>query len=253
MRTNVVQLPTHDASLRAQIVHYLGAWQLMRYAFPDHSADSSSPPSTSAELTRDDDAAKEESAVIELPGVCTVQLCDHMQHDQGMKRHAITITYGCDGYQLRLLAQRIRRQLNTQLSSTYWQCYQTNERAVFFTTTKVANGAADIMTTALIQQVVEHTEQMGYHLVNSYVTLSPDVVHTSVRMLIHGMIFRRVRLPVLEPDDAAHMTGEDDDDDTDEVVETFENFEPRAVGPQRSMLEGAPSRPAPGDLSKNLW
>ncbi|EPY34953.1 potassium voltage-gated channel [Angomonas deanei] len=161
----------------------------------------------------------------------------------------MTITYGSDGFHLRELTRRIRHDLNGQLSSTFWQCYQTGERAAFFTTTKVANGAADILTTSITQQVITHTEGMGYHLVSSYVTLSPDVVHTSVRMLIHNFIFRRVQLGTLEMGDAEqlmqHGGGEE------EELETFVNFEERPVGPQKHLAQ--PTTPAEGTRSSDIW
>lgn len=242
LRTNHIQLPIHDEGLRAELVNHLNSWDLMPYAFPaavtgEGEGDGESEPGQS-----------QGQHTIELPDVCVVQLCDHMQHDQGVKRHAMTITYGADGFQLRRLTQMIRRDLNQQLSSTYWQCYQTNERAAFFATTKVANGAADILTTSITQQVIGHTEKMGYHLASSYVTLSPDVVHTSVRMLIHNFIFRRVRLPSLEAADESALLS-----DEGEEVETYQNFEPRPVGPQKVQWADAPSRPHPQERSEDLW
>ncbi|KAG5507120.1 hypothetical protein JKF63_05866 [Porcisia hertigi] len=234
LRTNHIELPRDNEGLRAEIVHHLNTWDLMPHAFPACTADGS--------------AQGLKSDLVELPDVCVVQLCDHMQHDQGVKRHAMTITYGVDGFQLRKLTQMIRRDLNLQLSSTYWQCYQTSERAAFFATTKVANGAADILTTSITQQVVQHTERLGYHLVTSYVTLSPDVVHTSLRMLIHNFIFRRVRLPDLEAADEAALLG-----DEGAEVETYQNFEPRPVGPQKVQWEDSPSRPPAQDVSTDLW
>lgn len=238
LRTNQMQLPTHDEGLRAELVYHLNAWDLMPHAFP--------PTPAAAEAA---DGAME-GHVIEMPDVCVVQLCDHMQHDQGVKRHAMTITFGADGFQLRRLTQMIRSDLNQQLSSTYWQCYQTNERAAFFATTKVANGAADILTTSITQQVLQHTERLGYHLTSSYVTLSPDVMHTSVRMLIHNFIFRRARLPALEAADEAALLG---DAGEGEEVETYQNFEPRPVGPQKVQWSESPSRPAPQDASTDIW
>ncbi|KAG5480636.1 hypothetical protein LSCM1_06340 [Leishmania martiniquensis] len=234
LRTNHIQLPLNDEGLRAELVHQLHSWDLMPHAFPPSAPDS--------------EGEREGAHLIELPDVCVVQLCDHMQHDQGVKRHAMTITYGADGFELRKLTQMIRRDLNQQLSSTYWQCYQTNERAVFFATTKVANGAADILTTAITQQVVQHTERLGYHLTTSYVTLSPDVAHTSVRMLIHNFIFRRVRLPALEAADETALLGEEG-----EEVETYQNFEPRPVGPQKVQWADSPSKPPAQEVSSDLW
>mmetsp|Transcript_52604 Transcript_52604/g.60446 ORF Transcript_52604/g.60446 Transcript_52604/m.60446 type:complete len:226 (-) Transcript_52604:43-720(-) len=195
--------------------------------------------------------------VVSLPDVCVVQLCDHMQHDQGVKRHALTISYGADGFQLRGLTKRIRKDLHTQLASTYWQVYQTNERAAFFVTTKVANGTADLMTTSITQQVIEHTERMGYSLTSSYVTLSPDVVHTNVRMLIHNFIFRRIRLPTPDAGDALiPLNGDEDmddggDDNDDGAFTVHPNFEPRAVGPQKGLWDEAPSSPA--EPVRDIW
>lgn len=226
LRTDSVFLPTDNEALRADLVHYLHKWDLLPHAFPPAPTD-----------------AGEDAELVALPDVCVVQLCDHMQHDQGVKRHAMTITYGADGFQLRELIKSIRKDLNMQLSSTYWQCYQTNERAAFFTTTKVANGSADLLTTSITQQIIAHTESMGYHLTTSYVTLSPDIIHTSVRMLIHSFVFRRTRAAALEEADQLAMEeglvgggkGEE------EELEVFPNFEPRHVGPQR--VQQTESRP----------
>lgn len=232
LRTGRLTLPVRDDGLRAEVVGQLHRWGLLEHAFP--------PEDGSGE-------GAENISLARLPDVCVVQLCDHMQHDQGVKRHAMTITYGADGFGLRGLTQRIRQDLHGQLSSTFWQCYQTGERAAFFTTTKVANGAADLLTTAITQQVVSHTESYGYHLASSYVTLSPDVVHTSVRMLIHHFIFRRVRLPALEETDAAALEGAEEQV---EEEETFRNITQRDVGPQRTVRA---SRPAPDAAASAIW
>lgn len=228
LRTQKLFLPTDNETLRADLVHHLNKWDLLPYAFPP------APVSLSSDATE----------LVQLPDVCVVQLCDHMQHDQGVKRHAMTITYGADGFHLRELTKSIRRDLNGQLSSTYWQCYQTNERAAFFTTTKVANGAADLLTTSITQQVIAHTEAMGYHLTSSYVTLSPDIVHTSVRMLIHNFIFRRTRAAALEEADGFAM-GEVEADEAEGELEVFQNFEPRPVGPQKA--QWSESHPPPSE------
>jgi hypothetical protein len=259
LRTGKLILPVDNEPLRSEVVHFLSEQQLLEHAFP-RLADAT---------TNEDDAASVDVpqsvdshlGLMELPDVCVVQLCDHMQHDQGVKRHAITLSYGADGFQLRGLAKRIRKDLNTQLASTYWQVYQTNERAAFFVTTKVANGTADLMTTSITQQVITHTEAMGYSLASSYVTLSPDVVHTNVRMLIHNFIFRRVRLPVPEASDAlavlqCHDGAEEGDlgeGDVDPSVQVHPNFDPPAVGPQASMWETSPPVVPPGQRLKNIW
>lgn len=239
LRTDRMYLPTDNEGLRADLVFHLNKWDLMPYAFPPTQMSDES--GSGAEDGGDGMA----EGLVALPDACVVQLCDHMQHDQGVKRHAMTITYGADGFQLRDLTRAIRRDLNGQLSSTYWQCYQTNERAAFFTTTKVANGAADLLTTSITQQVVAHTEAMGYHLTSSYVTLSPDIVHTSVRMLIHNFIFRRTRAAALEEGDGFAMGGESEGEGEGEDLEVFQNFEPRHVGPQKTQWEA--SRPAEGE------
>ncbi|CCW64744.1 unnamed protein product [Phytomonas sp. EM1] len=231
LRTNIMRLPTHNDALRSDLVFHLNMWDLMPHAFPPLQV-----------ADGEGDASEEARSMVVLPDVCVVQLCDHLYHDQGVKRHALTITYGADGFQLRGLTQSIRRDLTQQLSSTFWQCYQTNERAAFFTTTKIANGAADLLTTSVTQQVIQHTEQLGYHLTSSYITLSPDVVHVSVRMLIHNLIFRRTRLPYLEPSDGVNLL---DDADGEGVLETFRNFEPRSVGPNKVSWEN--SRPPESD------
>ena len=131
------------------------------------------------------------SAVV-LPSVLFVQVSDSIQMDQGHKRHAITITFGADGFHLRKLCSRVRKSLNDQLSSTFWQCYQTNERAVFLVTSKLAGGTADLLTTTLSQCILEHTENdMGYELSTSTVALTPDIKNLNVRMFIHSYIFRK--------------------------------------------------------------
>ncbi|CCW71853.1 unnamed protein product [Phytomonas sp. Hart1] len=238
LRTNRMCLPTHNDALRSDLVVHLDRWGLIPHAFPP----------VKEEAEEEGEGEGEEQDRVILPDACVVQLCDHLQHDQGVKRHALTITYGADGFQLRGLTQAIRRDLTRQLSSTFWQCYQTNERAAFFTTTKIANGAADLLMTSITQQVIQHTERMGYHLTSSYITLSPDVIHTSVRMLIHNLIFRRTRLPYLEPSDGIALF---EDGDEEEVLETFQNFEPRHVGPKK--VEWEESSPAASERVSNIW
>ncbi|KAF8283549.1 potassium voltage-gated channel [Trypanosoma cruzi] len=234
LRTSQLHLPKENEQLRAEIVHCLNIWGLLEHVFP------AAPDDTSG------------SDIVELPGICVVQICDHMQHDQGVKRHALTITFGADGFHLRRLTQRIRRDLEGLISSTYWQCYQTNERAVFFVTTKVANGTADLLTTSVNQQVIEHTEAMGYSLASSYVTLSPDIVHTSVRMLVHNFTFRRVRRTALEVGDELALSGEGDGKE-EEVIETHENILSMRVGPQKKSLYEERSLPPTSTRASDIW
>ena len=127
-----------------------------------------------------------------LPKILFVQVSDSIQMDQGHKRHAISVTFGADGLELRKLCSSVRRSLNDQLSSTFWQCYQTNERAVFLVTSKLAGGTADLLTTSLSQCILEHLEEdMGYTLVSSNVALTPDIKNLNVRMFIQSYVFRR--------------------------------------------------------------
>jgi hypothetical protein len=250
LRTGRMVLPINDERLRNELMHFLGEEELLEHAFPNVVR--SKEEGVAGDSEADSDLARP------LPDVCVVQLCDHMQHDQGVKRHAVTISYGADGFQLRGLAKQIRKDLNTQLASTYWQVYQTNERAAFFVTTKVANGTADLMTTSISQQVITHTESMGYSLTSSYVTLSPDVVHTNVRMLIHNFIFRRVRLPTPEVEDALIALQNVSEDDADERVDdpalqVHPNFEPPAVGPQKGMWDNTPPVVPAGQRLNNIW
>ncbi|CUG89492.1 potassium voltage-gated channel protein, putative [Bodo saltans] len=259
LRTGRITLPTDNERLRNELVHFLESEELFEHAFPRAVASGSSADDI---VSGGNGEAGESTTIVQLPDVCVVQLCDHMQHDQGVKRHAVTISYGADGFQLRGLAKRIRKDLNTQLASTYWQVYQTNERAAFFVTTKVANGTADLMTTSISQQVITHTESMGYSLTSSYVTLSPDVVHTNVRMLVHNFIFRRVRMPTPEASDALialqnssadETTGNEVDDVVDPALQVHPNFEPPAVGPQKSMWDNTPPVVPAGQRLKNIW
>ncbi|RNF03075.1 potassium voltage-gated channel [Trypanosoma conorhini] len=229
LRTNQLRLPKENEQLRAEIVHCLDVWGLLEHAFPAAPQDTCG------------------SDVVELPDICVVQICDHMQHDQGVKRHALTITFGANGFQLRRLTHRIRRDLEGLISSTYWQCYQTNERAAFFVTTKVANGTADLLTTSVTQQLIEHTEAMGYSLVSSYVTLSPDVVHTSVRMLVHSFTFRRALQTTLEVGDELAIAGEE------EVMETHDNIASMRFGPQKTSLHEEQSLPPKGSRALDIW
>lgn len=263
LRTGRMVLPTDDESLRNEVMHFLSEQQLLEHAFPRVYVPPDEGSTDSPDAARTEGGSSDETALV-LPDVCVVQLCDHMQHDQGVKRHAVTISYGADGFQLRGLAKRIRKDLNTQLASTYWQVYQTNERAAFFVTTKVANGTADLMTASINQQVITHTESMGYSLTSSYVTLSPDVVHTNVRMLIHNFIFRRVRMPSPETGDALAILLQSEEssddaangasaDDVDPALQVHPNFELPAVGPQQSMWENTPPVVPSGQRLKNIW
>lgn len=238
LRVGGLILPTSDEPLRAAIVHQMKQWDLLDYAFPPES-----------EKASEESAEHGTKEIVRLPDVCVVQMADHMQHEQSAKRHAITISFGSDGFRVRHLCKNVRSDLKTIVSSTYWQCHQTNERAMFFITTKVANGTADLMTTSLLQRVVEHTEAMGYSLQSGYVTLSPDVVHTSVRMLIHNLIFRRVRLPTLEDTEADHLVPVEEDD---EAGIEYVNFEAPTVGPKPS-FDPFPSVVPPRQKVTNLW
>ncbi|KEG08862.1 putative potassium voltage-gated channel [Trypanosoma grayi] len=240
LRTQQLNLPTDNAQVRAEIVHSLNIWGLLEHAFPP-----------SKEEARE---SLINAPSVVLPDICVVQICDHMQHDQGVKRHALTITFGADGFQLRRLTQRIRHDLEGLISSTYWQCYQTNERAAFFVTTKVANGTADLLSTSVTQQLIEHTESMGYSLASSYVTLSPDVVHTSVRMLVHNFTFRRARQAALEVDDEVALTDSDtDNSNNDETIETYANIAAPHVGPCRQPLGGEHSLPPRNARAADIW
>lgn len=211
--------------MRAESVHCLNVWGPLENAFP------ATPETPSS------------ADVLKFPDVCVVQVCD-----QGVKRHALTITFGSDGFHLRQLTQRIRRDLEGLISSTYWQCYQTNEEAAFFVTTKTANGTADLLTTSVTQQLVEHTESMGYFLASSHVTLSPDVVHTSVWMLIHNFTFRRARQTVLESGDELALVNEEGE----EVIETHQNFPEVNVGPRKGLYE-EPSLPPKNTRAVDIW
>eukprot|EP00759_Apiculatamorpha_spiralis_P031410 PhF_6_TR3304/c0_g1_i2/m.4658 len=64
-----------------------------------------------------------------LPNLLICNIADQFQQDAGVKRHGINVTYGCDGMDTSRLARRIRKDLNSQLSSTYWQVHKTHERA----------------------------------------------------------------------------------------------------------------------------
>lgn len=228
LRTGQMRLPTHDLSLRADVVHQLTAWDLLHHAFPASHHDNSH---NGGE--KEDDPSSLPPPLIVLPDVCVVLLADTLSLDGGVRRHALTITYGSEGFDLHTLTRRVRNQLRPLLSSTYWQIHQTSERAAFFATTKVTDAVGALLTTTINQQVLEHTEAMGYHLASSYTTLSPDPVHTSVRLLLHHFIFRRVRLSTLEPADVGDLDAAGEQEEEEEVVETFRNFEPRHVGPQR--------------------
>lgn len=125
------------------------------------------------------------------PDTLMVQFCDHMQHDQGVKRHAVTITFGSDGFKLANMCKEVRKDLKSQLATSYWQMNQTQERSAFFVCTRISHGTADLLITSMTQRVINYVERFGYKLETNSVTLSPDVQHTSVRMLYHYFIFRR--------------------------------------------------------------
>lgn len=144
------------------------------------------------------------------PTQLVVQCTDHIQHEQGVKKHAVTITFGHDGFSLNKLCARVRHDLSDQLSTSFWQMYQTGERSAFFVTTRVSNGTADLMTTSLVQRVIEHNASMGYRLMSSYVALSPDALHTSVRTLVHHLVFEQQSLFT---DDPRHQTEKDGEED----------------------------------------
>jgi len=135
-----------------------------------------------------------------FPNVLVCQLSDQFQQDAGVKRHSITVTYGADGLELGRLARRVRKDLKTQLASTYWQMHKIHERACFFQCTKIPNGTADLLMTTLTQQVIGHTERRGYVLDNSYVTMTPDPGHVQVRMVLHVLVFKRRRAVDPSPD-----------------------------------------------------
>lgn len=269
LRSGKLVLPTDDEPLRFAINNTLSDFGLLDVAFP--------PIRTNV----DGEPVDPEEAIpmVRLPDVCVVQMCDHLQHDQGVKRHALNISYGSDGFGLKDLCKKVRKDLNGQLSNTYWQCYQTHERSMFLITTKIANGTADLMMASVTQRIIEHTEQtMGYRLVSSYVTLSPDIKNTNVRLFIHNLIFRRVRNPSLEDTDAIqlfsnadgsisaamgvvsglqHQSNMKNREDPTFVPneEMFKNFEPPAVGPQGSYGQlGMPLAAPPGQsITGNIW
>lgn len=237
LRTKKLYLPVDDLSLRGDLIHQLQQWDLLDRAFPSSSEKSLHRSEEGNEVGKEDE--KEEA--FPLPDLCTVQILDNMSIEAGVKRHALTVTYGCDGFELRELTRSIRQDLHPLLSSTYWQVHQTGERSVFFATTRVADGAAALLTTSIQQQVVTHTESMGYTLVSSNVTISPDPVHVSVRLLLQQLIFRRARLHVLDPGDmedveerAAFIEARQGEDG-ETTEETFQNFEPRHVGPRKTI------------------
>ena len=268
LRSGRIVLPTDDEPLRFAINGALKDFGLLDIAFP---------PLRAAETDAGD--SDEPVPLVRLPDVCVIQMCDHLQHDQGVKRHAINISYGSDGFAVRDLCKKIRKDLNGQLSNTYWQCYQTHERSMFLITTKIANGTADLMMASVTQRLVEHTEQaMGYRLVSSYVTLSPDIKNTNVRLFIHNLIFRRVRNPSIEDTDAIQLFSNPDGslsaamgvvagmqhenskrirDDESFVPneEMFKNFEPPSLGPQDSYGKlGMPLTAPEGQrVPGNIW
>ena len=131
------------------------------------------------------------------PNRLVVHLCDQFQQDVGVKRHGISICYGSPGFAVSALTRRIRKELRSQLASTYWQIHKTHERAAFFQCTKIPTGTADLLLTTVTQQVIEHTESQGYSLDNSYVTMTPDPGHLQIRLILHCLLFKRDRPLVL--------------------------------------------------------
>lgn len=271
LRTKTIHLPTDDLSLRGDLIHQLRAWDLLDKAFPSTLSQEKE---ASDDLFEHDQGGipsntneDENDNSLPLPDVCVVQLMDNMSVEAGVRRHALTITYGCDGFQLRALTQSIRKDLRPLLSSTYWQVHQTGERSVFFATTRVADGAASLLTTSIQQQVVDHTEAMGYTLMSSNVTVSPDPVHASVRILLQQFIFRRSRLHLLEPGDLDEEEAREEllrdrlGLEEEEVEETFVNMEPRHVGPKKTIWSShgggasseAPQYPPENEKSEDFW
>ena len=269
------QLPTASEVQRLAALHAFRALGLESAAFAGHHntasdlADASAaspPPISTSELLPPVIARASSTAIVRaepiadrtalpsdsgagasLPDIVVVQLCDHMSHEQGVKRHAMTITYGADGFFVRNLVHRCRKDLQRLLSATYWQAHQTNERAAFFITTKMNNASADLLLTSVTQAVLVHTEETGYSLVSSYVTLSPDTVHLSVRVFLHTFIFRRVRQPhpsLLEAADASDQQDAEEADNGDHLdaggsdafggksPNEHRNFVPPTVGPR---------------------
>ena len=215
----------------------------------------------------EDDDLSEEMPFLPSPAPDTlmVQFCDHMQHDQGVKRHAVTITFGSDGFKLASMCKEIRRDLKAQLATSYWQMNQTQERSAFFVCTRISHGTADLLITSMTQRMINYVERYGYRLQSNSVTLSPDVQHTSVRMLYHYFIFRRTdesklleakmreeeRMSKMEQileeeendvdDDGGEKREQQEEDENDvdnndeEYVKgqpEFKNFEAPKVGPQ---------------------
>eukprot|EP00796_Vickermania_ingenoplastis_P012324 gene12324-8455_t len=233
LRTSRLVLPgAEDLCLRGDLVHQLREWELLPHAFAAQAAGSGAADDAGTD-GGNLEAEAEVGTLVRLPDVCAVQLLDTMSLEAGVRRHALTITYGADGFHLRDLTRRIREDLQPLLSSTYWQVHQTGERSIFFATTRVADGAAALLTTSLQQQVLEHTEHLGYTLMNSQMTISQDPVHVSVRLWAHQLLFRRARI-------SAGLDARDVDEFEDQVgasgpetEATFANVEPagRHVGP----------------------
>lgn len=249
LRSGTMVLPTNNEPLRAAIVHQLREWGLLEHAFPLQHVDADGTGALPS-------SEPGERVAVRLPDVLVVQLCDHMTHDQGIKRHATTVTFGADGFRVRDLCVAVRRDLKPLAAKTFWQCQQTNERAMFFVSSRLNNATADLLMTSLSQQVIAHTESMGYSLQSSYVTLSPDVQHTNVRLFIHNFIFRRVRDAALEESDALALAGAAGGgadavaNAADDV--TFRNFEAPQVGPQPGFDE-KPRVVAPGERVGRIW
>lgn len=258
LRSGSIELPTAEPQtpLRASILWQLKLWGLNAAAFPPVPVEAG-----------EGDAEVDGDRVVELPETLVVQMCDTLTHDQGIKRHNMSITFGSDGFQLKEMCKTLRRDLRSLLAASHWQVFQTNERAAFFACSKINSGTADLLSTSVTQRVVMHAEAMGYNLTSSYVTLSPDPQHTQVRLFIHNFIFRRTRLPVLETSDDALVpvmpTGHEHLDprptatmgvgrrggQEEDVV--FRNFQPPAVGPQAPAVE--PPRVPKSQRVDPLW
>lgn len=247
LRTQRLVLPVNDLSFRGDLIHQLDEWELLPCAFSSTQGGDAVGEEEEGEGEGDG-----ESPPLPLPDVCVVQLLDTMSLEAGVRRHALTVTFGADGFQLRPLTIAIRRDLRHQLSSTYWQVHQTGERSLFFATTRVADGAAALLTTSVQQQVVTHTEGLGYTLVSSTVTISPDPVHASVRLFLQQLIFRRARISALEHADVVGLIDVERGDGDEE--ETFLNFEDRHVGPKRRLSpDNAELVPPDEERSRDIW
>eukprot|EP00760_Papus_ankaliazontas_P034003 PhM_4_TR684/c0_g1_i1/m.41128 len=153
------------------------------------------------------------------PRTLVVHLADQFQQEVGVKRHALNITFGTDGFRVGELCRSVRKDLRGQIASTYWQMHQSHERSAAFLCTKIPNGTADLVLTTLTQHVINHTEKFGYKLDNAYVTMTPDPGHTKVRMLLHVLVFRvddSVDDPVYDYNNSKKKGEEERDNDENE-------------------------------------